>query len=148
VFFRPTLGSISKVKKNRTSSWSFRLILAPFDFVIILVTVLSLVFVVSLAWSGSGKKAVLVAEANGKRSLWDLGRDQTLYLKGPLGDSVVEIRNGKASFTDSPCRDKICVHAGVLSRVGDWAACLPNRVIVHIEGSQNEKDSGLDVIVQ
>lgn len=63
-----------------------------------------------------------------------LRQDTSLTIHGPLGDSVLEVRGGRVRFVASPCRGKQCVHSGWLSRVGDFAACLPNRVSVTLLG--------------
>jgi len=47
----------------------------------------------------------------------------------------IEIDGGRARVIDSPCRDRLCVHAGWLERPGDVAVCLPRRVIVEIRGA-------------
>ena len=47
---------------------------------------------------------------------------------------MIEIDGSRARVVDSPCRDKLCVHAGWLERPGDVAVCLPRRVIVEIRG--------------
>ena len=44
-------------------------------------------------------------------------------------------------FLDSPCENKLCVIHATLSANGDWNACLPNRIMVHIEGNVNSDGS-------
>ncbi len=39
---------------------------------------------------------------------------------------------GGIRFGESDCPDQICVHSGVLSKPGQFAACLPNGVVVKI----------------
>ena len=56
---------------------------------------------------------------------------------------TIEIAAGKARVTDSPCRDKLCVHAGWLERPGDVAVCLPQRVIVEIRGAARNGVDGV-----
>lgn len=63
-----------------------------------------------------------------------LSRNQTLTLQGALGESVIEVNDGRIRFIDSPCDNKQCIHSGWLSRAGDFAACLPNRVTVFVAG--------------
>ena len=65
-----------------------------------------------------------------------------VYVNGsPMSESmtvnevVIEIEGSRARVIDSPCRDKLCVHAGWLERPGDVAVCLPQRVIVEIRGA-------------
>ena len=48
----------------------------------------------------------------------------------------IEIDGARARVTESPCRDKLCVHAGWLEKPGDIAVCLPQRVIVEIRGAK------------
>jgi hypothetical protein len=63
-----------------------------------------------------------------------LDRDQpAVRVRGPLGETVVEVRDGAARVVESPCRDKVCVKMGVVRDPGDWAACLPNRVVVRVD---------------
>lgn len=45
--------------------------------------------------------------------------------------------------TYSDCKDQICVHAGLLSKNGDVAACLPNQTVVSV---QTEKMADLDAM--
>lgn len=40
--------------------------------------------------------------------------------------------NGSIAFEQSDCPDQICVHAGKLSKAGQSAACLPNKLIVRV----------------
>jgi hypothetical protein len=49
--------------------------------------------------------------------------------------TTIEIssRRTGAVYVHSDCRDQICVNAGWLDRGGEWAACLPNRVILRID---------------
>ena len=51
---------------------------------------------------------------------------------GPLGTTMVEVTGNRAHVVSSPCPDKICVRMGWLQRVGDYSACLPNRVLVEV----------------
>ncbi len=68
--------------------------------------------------------------------LYPLSEDRQVTVDGPLGETHIEIRNGRAYVHDSPCRDKICITTGWLESAGDWSACLPNRVFVSIRGGE------------
>jgi hypothetical protein len=52
---------------------------------------------------------------------------------------VVEISGGKARVLSSPCVNQTCVAVGHIHRQGEWAACLPNKVFVSIEGSADDE---------
>jgi len=57
--------------------------------------------------------------------------DKTFPVPGQPG-VVLQVKDGAIRFYSSTCRDKICVNAGFLSKPGQMAACLPNRVAVEI----------------
>jgi hypothetical protein len=57
-------------------------------------------------------------------------------VKGPLGTTVIRIADGFAQVIDSPCREKICVKSGKIHSPGEWIACLPNQVLITIEGRE------------
>ena len=65
----------------------------------------------------------------------DADVERTIAVQGPLGVTRIEICGNSARVVSSPCPDKICVRMGWLSRVGEYAACIPNRVVVTVETS-------------
>lgn len=67
--------------------------------------------------------------------VYDISKDKTIRVNGRLGISTIEIANGTVRFVDSPCPNKTCVYAHSISEAGEWAACLPNHVFVHIESN-------------
>lgn len=53
------------------------------------------------------------------------------------------IRNGKIAILNGNCPDHICERTGYINRAGESIICLPNRIIVQIEGN-----SSVDAIVR
>lgn len=51
------------------------------------------------------------------------------------GCTIIADRSG-IRFTDADCPDKICVHSGKLTKPGDMAACVPNKTMIRIVGSE------------
>lgn len=81
-----------------------------------------------------GKK--IVAERDGQIVfVAPLGENQTVSLQGPLGETVLSIRQGKARILASPCPHKACIGMGEVSKNGELLACVPNHLLVRIEGS-------------
>ena len=72
--------------------------------------------------------------------------DQTtvIKVKGTLGSSQIEINLSGARFNTSPCLHKICIKNGWIRLAGEVAACVPNRVILTVEGKALPK--GLDAV--
>jgi hypothetical protein len=67
-----------------------------------------------------------------------------LEAHGPVGRTVVEIQNGAAWVSYSDCHLHICVRTGKISQAGSVIACVPNRVVVRIEGRRQNR---YDVII-
>jgi len=66
---------------------------------------------------------------------------QEYTVQGPLGPTVIQVRQGEARIISSPCPDKICVHMGWQRIPGQSAICLPNQVILRIEGPASPIDA-------
>jgi hypothetical protein len=88
----------------------------------------------------SGAAAVHL-KAPGGEWVFPLDQDRTLSVRGPLGDTVVELRGGQVRVLSSPCSEQICVRTGAIARPGQWIACLPNRVFLDIQGSRRAADA-------
>jgi hypothetical protein len=81
----------------------------------------------------------LVIEASGSTWIYPLDVDRREPVHGPLGDTIVVIKAGKAFVEDSPCKNKLCVHMPPISAPGQWIACLPNGVFLRVEGKQERE---------
>ncbi|AEF82166.1 NusG domain II-containing protein [Leadbettera azotonutricia] len=75
--------------------------------------------------------------------VFPLDAEETVTVPGPLGNTIIRIHDNEAWVEDSPCDNKTCVAVGHIGRHGDWAACLPNNVMLMIEGS-NDRPNALD----
>jgi len=73
---------------------------------------------------------------------------ETVTVNGPLGNTIVRIGGSRAWVESSPCLNQTCVASGSVSRHGQWAACLPNQVLVLIEGMKESGPDGIDVILR
>lgn len=62
-----------------------------------------------------------------------LEEDRTINVPGPLGTTVVEIRDNRVHVLDSPCPNKICVSQSWIERPGETIICLPNRVSITVK---------------
>ncbi|KAJ52779.1 hypothetical protein BD780_002096 [Clostridium tetanomorphum] len=46
------------------------------------------------------------------------------------------IEKNKISIIDADCPDKVCIKTGPISEPGDTIVCLPNKLIITIDGSK------------
>jgi len=65
-----------------------------------------------------------------------LEADGTYPVKGPLGEAVIMVRDGKAWLQNSPCPLKICEAMGPIREAGDIILCLPNRIHISVRGKE------------
>lgn len=84
-------------------------------------------------WHGSGRGQEARVWVDGKPwARLDLFHEQHLRVPGRLGDSILEVHDGRVRFVDSPCNGRQCIHSGWLADGGEVAVCLPNRVSVQV----------------
>ncbi|SEA37479.1 hypothetical protein SAMN05660420_01918 [Desulfuromusa kysingii] len=75
-----------------------------------------------------------------------LAKDQKVELVGPLGKTVLQVENGAARIISSPCPHKVCMRMGDARHSGDLLACVPNKIVVSIEGDSIGEDAEYDFI--
>ena len=85
-----------------------------------------------------GSYAVVETEHDSGLSL-PLSEDGEWRIQGPLGETVVEIKDGCVRVERSPCPHKLCIRMGCRNRYGDIIACIPNGVIVRVQGEKSVK---------
>ena len=73
-----------------------------------------------------------------------LAENRIVHVTGPIGETEVEIRDGKARVIKSPCSKKLCIKSGFVQYADRFAACLPNRVVVRVLG---DNPSGVDTVL-
>ena len=110
----------------------------PLDYLALLLAVLAVVGASIFAYGGNAQASEVSIENDEGTFLYPLDQARLVRVSGPLGETVVEIEDGRVHVHESPCRDKICIAAGWLDATGQWTACLPNRVFVRVEGGQSE----------
>jgi len=109
--------------------------LKPLDIPVIILA-LGLTVIIGMKAYGRGTDSLSVA-VKGQYKTWifPIEAEERVSVAGPLGETLVEIRDGRAAIVSSPCNGQTCVAAGELHKNGQWAACLPNRVFILIEGA-------------
>jgi hypothetical protein len=119
---------------------SLRKLLRPFDFFVFIfaIGVVGASFLIANPSPGQNKKVVI---SSGKE-LWvyTLQTEASVTIHGPLGDTIVEIKNGIVSIKESACTSKSCTFEAPIKDPGQWIACLPNQVLVRIEFTDDSED--------
>lgn len=92
--------------------------------------------------------SIAVVTVNGERiGEYPLAVDCTVKINGWNGGELeMIIADGKADMEASDCPDRICVKHRPIGRVGESIICLPNRVVITVEG--NGETTGLDAVAR
>ena len=73
----------------------------------------------------------------------------------PIDFSIIQEPNvvfhisedGAIAFVESDCPDKVCINTGPLDTVGQYAACLPNGVVLKIVPVGERSEDDPDIVV-
>ena len=88
----------------------------------------------------------LVVERDGeemaRRSIAD---EDTLRIPGPLGVTTIQIAGGRARVLIAPCPLQLCVKTGAISNAGAIVVCVPNHMVLRIEGDPKD---GVDAVTR
>ncbi len=109
--------------------------------IVITVFVLTLILPLFLVSHGPfaglvSAEKVFVIETDTDAIRIESGVDQQVTVMGANGPAVIEVSGHRARIVESLCPHEAW-HQGWISRPGEIKACLPNRVILKIEGSDN-----------
>ena len=85
--------------------------------------------------TGDGARAVVTVDGQ-EIGRYPLSRSGTFSLNG--GTNVLVIENGEAWVSEAACPDKVCMGMGKISRNGEFIACLPNRLLIVVEGAAEQ----------
>lgn len=98
------------------------------DFIILFLTIVLIICSFKLNRKDG---AYLLVEADGTHYEFSLSKDGKYSVEGILGETVIEVKDGKARIISSPCPNKTCISSGYQSTL----VCLPNKVIATIGDS-------------
>ncbi|MDR2663554.1 MAG: NusG domain II-containing protein [Treponema sp.] len=113
-----------------------------FDFFILFLTGALTVFCAVRVYGKNSAETKLVIKNDGEEWVYSLDRAVTVDIPGPLGNTVVELRDRRARVVSSPCVNQTCIASGSIHRRGQWIACLPNGIFVSVEGAENSGAPG------
>ena len=98
-----------------------------------------LLFALTRGTRESGAEAVVTVDGT-EVGRYPLSKAGTFPLNG--GTNILVIENGEAWVTEANCPDKICMGMGKISRNGEFIACLPNRLLIVVEGGEKAAVDG------
>ena len=88
----------------------------------------------------TGIDAVVTVRTVDGDEVYPLSKDGVFSLNG--GTNTLVIENGEAWVSEANCPDKVCMGMGKISKNGEFIACLPNQVIIVVEGGEESPVDG------
>ena len=99
----------------------------------VLIALILLMFVPDL-FSKAGGKAVISVDGVATATVSLEAADDGEFRLEELPNVVFTIKDKKIAITSVDCPDKLCARTGFIGNAGESIICLPNRIIVQIEG--------------
>lgn len=116
-----------------------------FGDIIIFIFIIAFSFFYAKKIMENNKASKIIIESSEKSLRFDLNNEREIIIEGLLGESKILIKDNEVKFLESPCRDKLCVKAGILKNAP--LICMPNGIIIRFENNF-EEDIEIDSIVQ
>lgn len=110
---------------------------------LIIIGIIILICLIALSFQKSTKSAE-IAEIHINSTLVktvSLKQDGVFTVPDAEG-FVFEVKSGKIAVCSSPCKNKICVHSGYISKTGQSIVCLPYALSVRTVGTE-----GYDAVI-
>lgn len=86
---------------------------------------------VSLGTHSQEGYVVVIESAKGREEVLVTPRGRReIVVEGPLGKTIIVLRDGKVFVATSPCPDKVCIAMGKIPDDTSFIACIPNRVVI------------------
>lgn len=92
-------------------------------------------------WSGGRAERAVIRVDGRVVAEYPLSVARRHTVRGPLGDTVIEIAPGRARVLSDPGPRQYCVQQGWLSRPNAIAICAPNHVSLSLSGRNPGHDS-------
>ncbi len=105
--------------------------------IVVLAVIIFLSFLVFLPEKGEGKSTTAVIKVDGELykeiKLTD-NYNNFIEINSKFGYNKIDILGKRVKITEADCEDKLCKNMGEIESPGQSLVCLPNRLIVYIEG--------------
>jgi hypothetical protein len=83
-----------------------------------------------------------ITDGDGVLREMPLSTDGRVEITTALGSNTVEVADGQIRVVESTCANQDCVHQGAISSPGQTIVCLPNRLVIRVEGSNDGDGNG------
>lgn len=118
-----------KEKQNETALWKrtdIKLILA--------ILVIAIIWILLSGLLGKAGSEAVVYVDGAEQARYPLAVENEITVGGT---NTFVIRQGQVQMIEAKCPDQICVHHKPVSKSGETIVCLPNKIVIEIEGGES-----------
>ena len=116
-----------------------------FKWILIFLSIIVVCAGIMLFRGGTGGDVYAVVKLDGKIikriDLSEIEEPYDFRVDFPGGYNLIRVEKGKIAVIEADCPDKICVHRGFVSNGALPVICLPHRLSITLEGSENSVDA-------
>jgi hypothetical protein len=118
--------------------------LTPGDILLIIVLGISVLGSL-LIFRNLGSHGKFAAVYVGKELVYrlSLSEDKEVTVCGSQGESHIKVEDNRIFISQAPCPHKTCMKMGKINRTGETIICIPNRIILKIEGNTDRELDGI-----
>lgn len=136
------------MKSSRRSNRWHALLGTKGDRLLLLLVLLALALIWRQVYAAEGPAVVRIYHGSELLAVYPLtggkAKPRHIHLAGDIGEAEIVIDDQGARFARSPCPLQRCVHSGSAQKPGEVIACVPNRLLLAVDGAE----AALDAIVE
>ncbi len=106
------------------------------DFLVVILLLAGAIAWIAFGMTPSTTGSTATVEVSGKPiQELHLGHEDYFTINGALGPVLIGIDGSGIRILDSRCPHGLCKRMGPIRRTGDWIACIPNKLVIRIQGT-------------
>ncbi len=106
------------------------------DFLVVILLLAGAVAWIAFGMTPTTTGSTATVEVSGKLvQELHLGHEDYVTINGALGPVLIGIDGSGIRILDSRCPHGLCKRMGPIQKSGDWIACIPNKLVIRIQGT-------------
>ncbi len=103
---------------------------------LIVLVVIGIASTIYVTVTRTGGDKISITRSGKLYGTYSLLEDREIPVTDDSGEvtNTVVVKGGKVHMESASCHNQVCVHHAAISSTGESIICLPNRVVVEIEG--------------
>ncbi|WP_223871662.1 NusG domain II-containing protein [Candidatus Dactylopiibacterium carminicum] len=111
------------------------------DWLVLLVAIVATLAAARSLWRSDVPEHALVRLRGEVVARLSLDKPAEFRVRGPLGETLIEVQPGRARVAIDPGPRQYCVKQGWLTRAGAVAICAPNEISLQLDARRSLYDS-------